>query len=263
MSTIHNLQNLTTVDEALRYMGPTMSYWVKKRANVIRDSCIQYDDLLQEARIGVMRAFEKFDPDRGSFFSYASTWINSRVIRYIEKNLSIVFYPDNKYRRELIPNYNKLMQKFTQETPGLTEGEYKNMIADYLGCDRSHVEAIAHEKRGVVYLNEKFNDADFTLCLSDRESTSPSDQLDGKRIYNFVLTLSEGMTSVEKCILRNRIMGREPYTLAHIAAMHNLSRQRIAQIENRLIEWINNRCKKHFGPPILRKFCAPDYANFA
>lgn len=72
-----------TVEEALELCEP----WVWKKArhaarNPGLQPCFSLDDLVQEARMGVMHAYAKFDPSKNvRFFTYAALWINNRVMR--------------------------------------------------------------------------------------------------------------------------------------------------------------------------------------
>jgi len=243
-----NHRDFNRADDIIRECEPLVRHWVFKRNSMLRNTSIQEDDLLQEARCGVLHALTLFDPDKGSFSNYASWWINATIQRYSEKNISILTYKTNKHRRKIISKYQQLMNKYKSSRSSFSIEECHRKIADELQCPVEHVIGVAHEKAGLVHLDKKVRSREdaYALDLEDRSVTHPERLIDQRRISTFVKNLIKTRSPIERDIVNKRLLTDKPETLKVIASRYGLTRQRVEQIEKPLKIWIQSRCEKAF-----------------
>lgn len=206
-------------------------------------------DLVQEGNVGLMRAVNKFDPDKGIKFSYyASFWIKAYILKFIMDNWRMVKIGTTQVQRKLFYNLNR---------------ERQNLIAQGFDPDA----AMLSQRLGVS--EEQINEMDQRLAASDmslnvqvgEEGDSSSTRMDflpalgpgvedslatsemagivRDRIESILPTLSEK----EQYILQNRLLTDEPVTLREIGERYNVTRERVRQLEARLLEKI----RKHIA----------------
>lgn len=88
MSTVNPLDHIAFVHDCVR--RSKIAKWAKDGA------CTQYEDLVQEGMLGLWKAAEKFNPDKGvKFLTYAQYWINAYITHYCFEQLRTVRVPRN------------------------------------------------------------------------------------------------------------------------------------------------------------------------
>lgn len=205
-------------------------------------------DLIQEGNVGLVRAAHKFDSEKGIKFSYyAAFWIKAYILKFIMDNWRMVKIGTTQTQRKLFYNLNKERQKLIAQ--GFDPDN--KTLAENLGVSEDNiVEMTQRMEGGDVSLDMPLNDEsnasrmDFLPALGPgTEESLASDQLAGilrDELEKILPMLSEK----ERDILQNRLLSDDPATLREIGAKYNITRERVRQIETRLLQKLHTHLSK-------------------
>ena len=196
-------------------------------------------DLIQEGNVGLLHAVKKYNPYKGTRFStYAQFWIRAYILKYIMDSWSLVKVGTTQSQRKLFYRLNK--EKRRLEGLGLYPAP--KLIASTLQVKEEDVLNMqARLAYNDVYLDSSLNDEgvdtmmDFLATDENVEDiVSEKDMQDvlKERVTAFKTTLNEK----EVYILDHRLMSEEPRTLEDIGTRFHLSRERVRQIEHRILK---------------------------
>lgn len=197
-------------------------------------------DLIQEGNMGLMRAVQKFDVDRGvRFTSYAAWWVRAYILKYILDNFRLVKVATTQAQKKLF--FNLMKEKEKIEKMGFKATP--KMLAENLDVKESEV--IEMEKRlgkGEMKLDapkKNFEGALNMDFLADEET--PVDQeAEDHELKQILLENLEGFTKglndKEQRVFSERLFAEVPKTLQEIADTYGISRERIRQIENKVVK---------------------------
>jgi RNA polymerase sigma-32 factor len=205
-------------------------------------------DLIQEGNLGLLQAVKKFDPYRGIKFSYyASFWIKAYILKFIMDNWKLVKIGTTQSQRKLFFNLAKerdklIAQGFAPEPRLLAERldvkeeEVVEMTQRLGGWEVSLSSPVGEDSR------EAFGAflPDPRTPIDDQLSEIENRDLLIKSLHEFRKTLS----GKEADIFDNRIMAEKPLTLQDLGDKYNISRERIRQLQEKIINQIKKWLKE-------------------
>src|SRR3989338_8294906 len=226
--------------EAARKLVSSHLRLVVKIAMEYRQAYYNILDLIQEGSVGLLHAVKKFDPDKGARFSYYATWwIRALILKYILDNFRLIKIGTTKTQRRLF--YNLMREKRKIEGMGIHPSS--RLLAERLEVPQYEVEEMSKRlAQSEVHLDAPVGH-DTEAVLSDfiADDDVPLDEKIAKeeiqdkfreKLTEFAKTLGPR----EQKILRERLLAEVPITLQHIADDYGISRERVRQIEARIIE---------------------------
>ncbi|MEA9358096.1 RNA polymerase factor sigma-32 [Bacteriovorax sp. PP10] len=198
-------------------------------------------DLIQEGNIGLMKAVSKYDGTKGAKLSYyASWWIRSYILKFILDNFRLVKIGTTNEQKKLFFNLMKEKERLI----GLGFSPDNKMISESLGVSEKSVAVM--DKRlsqggGELSLEAKLDENGPSLAdiLTDKEELSMDEKLGDlqgveilkEQLQNFL----GGLKDRDREIFEMRLLSEVPASLQTIADQYGVSRERIRQIEERLI----------------------------
>ena len=202
------------------------------------------NDLIQEAGLGLMKAADKFDPDRGVRFStYAVWWIKASIQDYVMRNWSMVRTGSTSSQKSLFFNMRRVQARLEREAAAqgevLERHTLHQMIADDLGVPLHDVEMMEGRLSGSDFsLNATQSVEDegreWIDALEDegeQASESVENDLDTAQLREWLLLALNGLNERERFIVRERKLRDDPRTLESLGDELNLSKERVRQLE--------------------------------
>ena len=216
------------------------------------------NDLIQEAGLGLMKAADKFDPDRGVRFStYAVWWIKASIQEYVMRNWSMVRTGSTSSQKSLFFNMRRVQAQIEREA--MSKGEeldgyqLREMIAHEVGVPLRDVEMMQGRLAGADFsLNATQSAEDEGRQWMDTiEDEGPqADELveqdhDRAALRKWLAQAMGALNERERFIVRERKLREAPRTLESLGNELNLSKERIRQLEAAAFQKMRKHLERH------------------
>ncbi|MEM9031898.1 MAG: RNA polymerase factor sigma-32 [Pseudomonadota bacterium] len=202
------------------------------------------NDLIQEASLGLMKAADKFDPDRGVRFStYAVWWIKASIQDYVMRNWSMVRTGSTSSQKSLFFNMRRVQARLEREAASrgerLDAHQLRQLIATEVGVPLHDVEMMEGRLAGSDFsLNATQSSEDdgreWIDTLED-EGAVASEQVEHDKdidtLRAWLVTAMSALNPREQFIVRERKLRDEPRTLESLGTELGLSKERVRQLE--------------------------------
>ncbi len=206
---------------------------------------LEYDELLQVGMIGMLRAAEKFEIERGLKFStYALWWIRQAIIREIGDHGFTIRVPI--HRMDQIARISRLER--ICEMKGLDYYDRIKAISEESGLDEETVEYCmmirSHYLKDVSLDTPVGEEQESTLSeyVPDNYQPSVENAVENNALKEAINDVLDQLTERERDIIELRfgLNGREPHTLEAVGQAYNVTRERIRQIESKAVRKMRN-----------------------
>lgn len=199
-------------------------------------------DLIQEGNVGLMEAVQRFDPYQGvKLSSYAVYWIRAYILKYILDNMRSVrlgttrasrklFFRLNKEKRELERLGYEVEPKLLAERLEVTEDDVIDMEARLSRPDLSFDAPLRSDDADGMTFGDRMSSDDISSEAAVGASELRTVFL--QKIEEFATSLNDR----DQQILRERILAEEPRTLADLGTEFEVSRERVRQLEAKLVK---------------------------
>lgn len=203
-------------------------------------------DLIQEGNIGLLRAVQNFDPNKGSRLAYyASLWIRSYILKYILDNFRLIKIGTTQAQRKLF--YNLMKEKEKLELMGVNPDA--KLLAKRLDVRTDEIEEMSERlSQSELSIDAPVGDPDGALHVDFLKSSEEAadEKLSSYEMKDVLLDrlgeFAKSLNGRETKIFQERLVSEVPKTLQDIADEYGITRERVRQIEER----IKMKLKKYF-----------------
>lgn len=196
-------------------------------------------DLIQQGNMGLVKAVDKFDPDKKTKFSYyASFWIKAYIFKYLMDNYSSVKIGTTQAQRKLFYNLHKTKQRLRDKGLPTTPEQIAREIGVKVAEVKEMQNRMAHQDKS---LNAPWGTRSEEQLVDHlrADGQSVEEKVAGRQLVGLVRKIiAEFKTRLsrrEREIMERRIIATDPLTLQSLGDCFGVSRERIRQIEKNII----------------------------
>ena len=202
------------------------------------------NDLIQEASVGLMKAADKFDPDRGVRFStYAMWWIKASIQDYVMRNWSMVRTGSTSSQKSLFFNMRRVQARIEREATASGTTLERHILIEMIAKE------VGVPVRDVEMMDGRLSGGDFSLNATQSvedegrewidalEDDAPQAEEvvtanhDGATLRQWLFSALTDLSERERFIVQERKLREDPRTLESLGGELGLSKERVRQLE--------------------------------
>lgn len=206
-------------------------------------------DLISEGNIGLMKAVERFDPEKGGKLStYGSWWIKQSIKRALANQSKTIRLPVH-----MVDKISRMRRIANILSEALGREPTNSELAEELGIPRSKLAMLKQAAQRPASLDAPIGDddsSDYSEIIGDEKAEDPSSALQSKNMHNQLSDLLDNLDERETRIIGARfgLDGQKPLTLEEIGVEFGVTRERIRQLQNVALAKMRKSLRKKDQP---------------
>lgn len=217
-------------------------------------------DLISEGNIGLMKAVDRFDPEKGGKLStYAAWWIKQSIKRALANQSKTIRLPVH-----MVDKISKMRRISTLMAEALGREPTQEELAEELGIPRKKLSMLKQASQRPTSLDAPVNDGEsteFGEIVGDESMENPLESLSNRNMHGQLDGLLDLLDERESRIIDARfgLDGRRPMTLEEVGREFGVTRERIRQLQNSALRKMRKALGKKENPlpPEIRGKLAP------